>query len=228
MNNEYLLFLDFQRIERQIERTYGHHAYGADGAERLRCIAHEERENRSAEQTHDHQTGYLILLLRLRFECLREDDREDIRVTETNECDTRIEHSLRLADTHQHHRYHHHQSRDGEESLARYITKDERTAEAADGTEDEIERSGKRRLMQRPTKTLHEQFRRRSIRTYVNTHMAHDAQEAEQHERTTKQLEAVRKTRCLALNRLFLNFGHIKENSSQHTNDTIDDEDDTE
>ena len=61
MNNEYLLFLDFQRIERQVERTDSHDEDCAERAHEIGHIAHTKREDRTSEESHDHQTGDLSI-----------------------------------------------------------------------------------------------------------------------------------------------------------------------
>ena len=117
MNNEYLLFLDFQRIERQVERTDSHDEDGAEGTHKIGHIAHAKREDGSSEQSHDHQTGDLVLVLGVVVERLRETDREDIRVTESDEGDTGIEGSLRMTHGEQNHRCDNHAYGDSEEGF---------------------------------------------------------------------------------------------------------------
>ena len=117
MNNEYLFFY-LQCVETQIECTDGHDEDGTDGSNGLRSEAHEEREDRSSEQTHDHETGHFILFGGFGFERLCKDDGEDVGVTETNECDACIEQGLALSDSHEDHRSYNHHRGDEEEQLA--------------------------------------------------------------------------------------------------------------
>ena len=81
--------------------------------------------------------------------------------------------------------------------------------------------------MQRPAQTLHEQFRSSSVRSDIDSHMAHDTKETEQHKGMTQEFETVRKSRCLALKRFLLDLCQIEEYGGTYTDDTVDDEDDS-
>ena len=59
--------------------------------------------------------------------------------------------------------------------------------------EDEVKAGGKAGIGQRHAQTLHQDFGRCGIRTYINAHMAHDAQEAEKDKRLAQQGEALPK-----------------------------------
>ena len=190
MNNEYLFFY-LQGVEGQISSTDGHDEDGADGTNGLRGKAHEEREDSSSKQSHYHETGHFILLCRFCFECFCKDDGEDVGVAETYQGDACIKDGLALADSHEDHRGNNHHCGDEEEQFAGHETQYERTGETTECTEDEVKGGGKCRFVECPSKPLHEQFGRGGVGAYIDTHMAHDAEEAEEHERVSQQFEAV-------------------------------------
>ena len=84
----YELFFHFQSKHREVGGTDSHDEDGTERAHEIGHKAHAKREDGSSEQSHDHQTGDLVLVLGVMVERLRETDREDIGVTKSDECDT--------------------------------------------------------------------------------------------------------------------------------------------
>ena len=106
------------------------------------------------------------------------------------------------------HRQSHQDDADDEERSHLEHAQEERASQAADGTEDEVQRGSKRGLVQGHSKTFHENLGRGCVGSHIDTHMAHDAQEREQHDGRAQQFEALHKGRRLALDLLFMDGGY--------------------
>ena len=60
-----------------------------------------------------------------------------------------------------------------------HCAKEERTRKTTDGTEDEIQRSGKGGVVECHVQTFHQDFRCSGIGAHINAHVAHNAEETE-------------------------------------------------
>ena len=100
--------------------------------------AHEQWEDGTTKESHNHQSTHLILLLRQSKQCLRENHREHIRVTISYQGNGNIKHCLIITNKHKYHTQSHHYYTDDKESTGLHHTKESCTCETANGTEDEI------------------------------------------------------------------------------------------
>ena len=80
-----------EAVECKVSRTESHDSHSANSAGEVGGKAHAEREDSTAEETHNHQTGNLVLVVRVEEQCLREADGKDIAVAEAYQCNTRVE-----------------------------------------------------------------------------------------------------------------------------------------
>ena len=94
--------------------------------------------------------------------------------------------------------------------------------EAADHTGDEIHHRRVGRHAQHSIGMLHENTRRLCIHTHVNTHMSHNAKEAQQHNRVAQQLEATRNRGGAGIRR-FIDAVKREQNVSNDAHDQVDD-----
>ena len=165
----------FVDIGEEINDTDGHHDDSTSLADSVAGKAHQQWEDSTSEEAHDHQTAYLVLLLGHRGQRLCKADREDVRVAVADEGDGGIEHPLLGADEEAAHRESHHADADDEEGAVRQYTEEEGARQAADGTEDEVQAGGKGCIVEFHMEALHENLRCCGVGTYVDTHVAHDA-----------------------------------------------------
>ena len=73
----------FVYIAEQVNHADGHYSHGSGLSYGVAGKAHEQREHRSAEQTHYHKSRNLVLLVGFRQQSLREHYREYVRVAVT-------------------------------------------------------------------------------------------------------------------------------------------------
>lgn len=86
-----MLFPQLRKQKKQIKHSYSQNQQGARlRMERIGGNTHQQREDRSAEQAHDHQAGDFVLSLRHRKQRLREQNGEHIRVAVTDQSDANI------------------------------------------------------------------------------------------------------------------------------------------
>jgi hypothetical protein len=83
------------------------------------------------------------------------------------------------------------------------MSQDQRTGQATDRTEDEIEARCKRRRMYIHPQPFHQDFRCGGIRADINTDMAHDTDKHQQDKRVTQQGKAFGERGRLAFRRFF-------------------------
>ena len=127
----------------QIHHTQRHHCNGTHLPDGIAGEAHEQREYRTTEKTHNHQSRNLILLGFIGEQGLGEYKREDVRVAITHKCNGCIEYSLGSTKAESYHCKSHHNNTNDEEHTVAHHTQEERAGEAAYGTEDEIQGCGR-------------------------------------------------------------------------------------
>ena len=186
-------------VGKEIEHAYSHDEHGSDLSGCIRRESHDEGEDGAAEEAHDHQAGYLVLLVGDGLHGPCEHHGEHVAVAVAHEADGDVEDDLGLSHGHAHHRQRHHHHGDDEECAVVHHAEEERAREAAYRTADEVKRRGERGLIEGHAQTLDEQLGGRRVRADVYAHMAHDAEEGEQHDGSAQQLEALAEGRGLAL-----------------------------
>ena len=72
-----MLFTDSHGENGKIDSSDSHHEDSPDSTDEIGSEAHQQREDRAAEQTHDHKSADLILTLRLMKHGLGENDGEN-------------------------------------------------------------------------------------------------------------------------------------------------------
>ena len=75
-----MLFTDSHGENGKIDSSDSHHEDSSDSTDEIGSEAHQQREDRAAEQTHDHKSADLILTLRLMKHGLGENDGENVGV----------------------------------------------------------------------------------------------------------------------------------------------------
>ena len=88
------LSFDSWNISKEVDDTNGHDGNGTGLSHGIAHESHDEWEDGSTEQAHNHQTRNFVLLVWHREQCLREGHREDVRVAIAHQCDCGIEHHL--------------------------------------------------------------------------------------------------------------------------------------
>ena len=101
----------------------------------------------------------------------------------------------------------HQETTDGKERLRIHLPQNKRTRETACRTENEIKARSKCGVIQSHAQTFHQDFRSSGIRTDINSHMAHDADERKQKERLAQQSQTLAERGRFSL--LFL-FGDLR------------------
>ena len=176
----------FIDIGKEIDDTDGHHDDGTCLADSIAGKAHQQREDSTSEESHDHQTAHFVLLVGHRGQRLCKADREDVGVAVADKGDSGIEHPLLGANEEPAHREGHHADADDEEGAVRQYTEEEGARQTANRTEDEVQAGGKGCLVKRHAKAFHQDLRCCGVCTYVDTHVTHDAKEGEQYNRGAK------------------------------------------
>ena len=125
-------------ISKQINHAYSHNEDGTCLSEGIAHESHQQGEDSTAEQTHNHQSADLVLLLRHGSERLGKADAEYVRVAVTNKGNSCIEFPLLDTDEEQQHGERHHTYADDEEQAVVHDAQEERACQTTDGTEDEI------------------------------------------------------------------------------------------
>ena len=127
-------------IGEEINYTYRHYSHSTYLTEGIAGKTHKQWEDGSTEETHNHQSTHLVLLIRHSKQSLRENHGEDIRVTISHQGDGDIKHRLALAYPHTYHTQSHHYNADNEESAGLHHAEEDCTGETSNGTEDKVER----------------------------------------------------------------------------------------
>ena len=200
------LFLHFQRIAYEVEHADGHHGYGSTLSDGITGNSHEQGEYRSAEEAHNHQARNLVLLVGHRGERLGKDDGEYVGVAKPDECDACVDDIVGIGNEQSNHGYQHACHTDAQEPAAREVLEDKGAQQASGRTEDEVKARGKSGLVECEPDAFHQEFGSRGVGTYVDTHVAHDAQETQEDEGLSKQAQAIGEARR-TVGFLFLNGG---------------------
>ena len=174
------------------------------GSQHIGGDTHQNREDRSTENTHDHQTRYIVPFLRHSQHRLRQHDGEQIGVAIANQTDTGVDGCFAVQTEQTDHGRQQHQGADEEEALARHLLQDDGTGETANRTENEIETGGETGIFQRHAQPFHQDFRCRGVGSHINTDVTDDADKAEQDKGVTQQSKTFFEGRGLALLLLLL------------------------
>ena len=127
-----------------------------------------------------------------------------------------------MADKEADHRDDHQADAQGEEFLEIPFREDDRTGEAADRTEQEIDARSDSRFGQRKPEPLDEDLRSSGVDAYVDAHMRDDAQEEQQHRRDAQQFDDIQETGGSSRRGVFLHLGDAQIYCRDHADDQED------
>ena len=232
-----LLLFHLRNIAEQIGHSYGHH-YGCRGLRVLQAGSlggvagqtHQQREDRAAEEAHDHQSAHLVLLLGSRDHGLGEDDREDVAIAVAHQCDRGPEHPLLRGEHEARHGHAHHQDDNGEEGADVDSAHEDGSREAAEGAEGEVDARSVLKLAERVARgaqALQENLRRHGVGAHVNAHMTHDGYEGKQDDGRAEHPHAGQYARGLVLGGFLLDGGHAEPQRGGHADEEEEQEEDT-
>ena len=88
---EVSLMFHLGNIGKEVDHAHGHHQYGSHLPDGIAGKAHDEREHRAAEESHNHQSGHGILAFGHGKQCLGIDEGEDIGVAVAHKGNGRVE-----------------------------------------------------------------------------------------------------------------------------------------
>ena len=177
---------------------------------------HRQREHGAAEQAHDHQARYFVLLIGHVQQRLREDDRENVRVAEAEQRDADRDHRFVVREEKPGEGDDHHQHADQKERPGRETSQQECAGEAPDRTEQKIDACRVGGLLDADAQTLLQYLRSRQVHADVDTHVANDSQKGEQHESVAQQREALPERGGFSLLVLLLDLRYAERQHGQN------------
>lgn len=179
---------DLGRKDDQIGNAEGEHYDSTDlSAHRVGGDAHQEREDGSAGNTHDHQSRDLIVAAGQVKQSLREEDGENVGIAVTNQRDADVERCGGTGEVEAGYGHGDHDDAQQEEMFGRIAGQDESPTEGADGAEEEVEACSITRISEGHADALHEQFGGGGVGADVDADVHHNADKEHKHEGRLKQ-----------------------------------------
>ena len=171
----------FYGIGSHINNTYRHYH---DCSHLSDCIAgesHQQGEDGSAEESHNHQARYFVLLVGHSTQGTGKDEGEGVAVAISQNANGSVEYPLGVA----HHESYHSdaQQADAEEEECAIADagQDVTSRKTTDRTAEEVEAGGESCFVERHAETFHQDLGSRSVGAHIDSYMADDGNEAALH-----------------------------------------------